>query len=123
MSGNQPGEESLLRTLGYMLVGWIIIAVLLAATIWFVGTVLLSYEFSYRTVFWPLFIWPTLMHGLLIVWTHHFMRVLQQQVTLGKRFGTAVEIACDEVRFRPPRWTLRLLIRSRLKRDHPLDLW
>lgn len=92
--------------------GWLGISLVLAGIIWFMTTVLGTLGWTYRLVFWNIFIWGyitlTLIEFILSA-TNIAPWITEYKVQLryGKKESAAFDSACDKIKWCPPKWILK----------------
>lgn len=90
---------------------WFVVCLVITAIAMFIGTILLTFYWSFRSIFWPIFIWSGIfMFVLMLLWAifiQEWKNIYEAQLRVGRTEQVALDNACFMVRCRLPKWLLR----------------
>ncbi len=95
--------------------------ILVVVIFWFVtsltiaGIVMLFADLPYRSVFIHVFLWGLLvllvLDVILSITIQPWIKAYRKVISEGKIPGAAFKIACDNVKFKPPKFVLKSIVR------------
>ncbi len=103
-----------IKKLLFSFLAWFGVCVVVTLIIFFVGTIIFPFNFTFRSVFWPMLIACYCLDLILSLFLSPWQKVYKYELSLGKTKRSAFEAACEKVKYKPPRAILKFF-RLKLK--------